>query len=189
MQKEITGLEELSGIPGTVGGAVTMNAGAHGKEMKDIVKKVRCIDYEGNEKKFTNEELEFGYRSSIFKKERYIITEVELLLEKGNREEIKAKIEEYRIYRREKQPIEFPSAGSTFKRGEDFITAKLIEEAGLKGYNIGDAEVSTKHAGFIINKGNAKASDILKLEKYIKEKVKQKFNKEIELEIELFGEK
>lgn len=166
-----------------------MNAGAHGKEMKDIIETVRCIDYEGNEKEFTNEELEFKYRSSILKKEKYIITEAELLLEKGNKEKIKAKMEEYRNYRKEKQPIEFPSAGSTFKRGEDFITAKLIDEAGLKGFRIGDAEVSTKHAGFIINKENATADDVLKLIDYIKEKVKQKFNKEIEPEIEIFGEK
>ena len=189
MQKEITGLEELSGIPGTMGGAVRMNAGAHGKEMKDIVETVKCIDYEGNERKFTNEELEFKYRSSIFKKGKYIITEVELLLKKGNKEKIQEKMQEYRNYRKEKQPIEFPSAGSTFKRGEGFITAKLIDEAGLKGFSIGDAEVSTKHAGFIINKGKATADDVLQLIDYIKEKVKQKFNKEIELEIEIFGEK
>ena len=189
MQKEITGLEELSGIPGTIGGTIRMNAGAHGREMKDIVNKIKCIDYQGNEKMFTNEEAEFEYRSSIFKKKKYIIIEAEFLLEKGNKEEIKLKMEQYKNYRKQKQPIELPSAGSTFKRGEDFITAKLIEEAGLKGFNIGDAEVSTKHAGFIINKGNAKADDVLELAKYIKEKVKQKFNKEIELEIEVFGEK
>lgn len=188
LQKEIAGLEELSGIPGTIGGAVRMNAGAHGKEMKDIVKNVKCIDYQGNEKEFVNEELEFDYRSSIFKKEKYIITEVTLELQKGTKEEIKAKMEEYATYRREKQPIEYPSAGSTFKRGNDFITAKLIDEAGLKGYAIGDAEVSTKHAGFVVNKGNATAKDVLALVKYIKEKVYEKFNKKIELEIEVIGE-
>ena len=165
-----------------------MNAGAHGKEMKDIVKNVKCIDYQGNEKKFVNEELEFDYRSSIFKKEKYIITEVTLELQKGTKEEIKAKMEEYATYRKEKQPIEYPSAGSTFKRGNDFITAKLIDEAGLKGYAIGDAEVSTKHAGFVVNKGNATAKDVLALVKYIKEKVYEKFNKKIELEIEVIGE-
>lgn len=188
LQKEIAGLEELSGIPGTIGGAVRMNAGAHGKEMKDIVKNVKCIDYQGNEKEFVNEELEFDYRSSIFKKEKYIITEVTLELQKGTKEEIKAKMEEYATYRREKQPIEYLSAGSTFKRGNDFITAKLIDEAGLKGYAIGDAEVSTKHAGFVVNKGNATAKDVLELVKYIKEKVYEKFNKKIELEIEVIGE-
>lgn len=188
LQKEIAGLEELSGIPGTIGGAVRMNAGAHGREMKDIVKKVKCLDYQGKEKEFTKEELEFDYRSSIFKKEKYIITEITLELHKGKKEEIKAKMDEYVAYRREKQPIEYPSAGSTFKRGNNFITAKLIDEAGLKGYAIGDAQVSTKHSGFVINKGEATAKDVLTLVEYIKDKIYEKFNKEIELEIEVIGE-
>lgn len=165
-----------------------MNAGAHGKEMKDIVKTVKAMDYQGKEKRFKAEELEFGYRTSLFKKEKYIITEVVLKLQKGNKEEIKAKMEEYANYRKEKQPIEYPSAGSTFKRGSDFITAKLIDEAGLKGYSIGDAEVSTKHSGFVINKGEATAEEVLALVKYIQEKVEEKFNKKIELEIEIIGE-
>ncbi len=188
LQKEIMGLEELSGIPGTIGGAIRMNAGAHGREMKDIVKTVKCIDYQGKEKEFKKEELEFDYRSSIFKKEKYIITEVTLELQKGQKEKIKAKMEEYATYRKEKQPIEYPSAGSTFKRGADFITAKLIDEAGLKGYAIGDAEVSTKHSGFIINKGEATAKEVLALVKYVQEKVYEKFHKKIELEIEILGE-
>lgn len=187
MKKELTGLEELSGIPGTIGGAVRMNAGAHGKEMKNIIKTVKAIDYQGNEKEFTNEELELEYRSSIFKKEKYIITEVTIELQKGKKEEIKEKMDEYATYRKEKQPIEYPSAGSTFKRGADFITAKLIDEAGLKGYTIGDAMVSTKHSGFVINKGNATAKDVLELVEYIKDKVYEKFNKNIELEIEIVG--
>lgn len=189
LQEGITGIEELSGIPGTIGGAVRMNAGAHGKEMKDIVKVVKCVDYQGKEKQFANDELEFGYRTSIFKKEKYIITETILSLQKGKKEEIKAKMDEYRTYRKEKQPIEYPSAGSTFKRGNDFITAKLIDEAGLKGYSIGDAEVSSKHSGFIINKGNATSEDVLKLVKHIQEEVYKKFGKKIELEIEVIGEK
>lgn len=187
LQKEISGLEELSGIPGTIGGAVRMNAGAHGKEMKDIIRTVKCIDYQGNETEFLNQELEFEYRSSIFKKEKYIITEVILELQKGKKEEIKAKMDEYATYRKEKQPIEYPSAGSTFKRGNDFITAKLIDEAGLKGYAIGDAEVSIKHSGFVINKGNATAKDVLELIEYIKNQVYKKFQKRIELEIEVIG--
>lgn len=187
LQKEIAGFEEISGIPGTIGGAVRMNAGAHGKEMKDIVKKVKCIDYNGNEKVFSNEEMQFSYRKSIIKEEKYIVTEVELELQKGKKEEINKKMEEYKKYRKEKQPIEFPSAGSTFKRGDNFITAKLIEEAGLKGYSIGDAEVSTKHSGFIINKGKATANDVLQLVEYVKEKVYEKFKKKIELEIEIIG--
>ena len=189
LKNEITGLEELSGIPGTIGGAIRMNAGAHGREMKDIIKEVKCVDYEGKEIKLVNEQLEFGYRNSIFKKEKYIITEAILELKKGKREEIKAKMEEYLAYRKEKQPIEYPSAGSTFKRGSDFITAKLIEEAGLKGYAIGDAEVSSKHSGFIINRGRATAKDVLELVEQIQEKIDKKFNKQIELEIEIMGEK
>lgn len=188
LQNEITGLEELSGIPGTIGGAVRMNAGAHGREIKNLIKSVKCMDYQGNEKEFINEELQFDYRSSIFKKEKYIITEVTLELQKGQRKEIKAKMEEYATYRKEKQPIEYPSAGSTFKRGADFITAKLIDEVGLKGYAIGDAEVSTKHSGFIINKGNATAKEVLALVEYIKNTVYEKFQKRIELEIEVIGE-
>ena len=189
MQNEITGLEELAGIPGTIGGAIRMNAGAYGREMKDIVQTVKCLDYQGEEKEFAKEELAFDYRSSIFKKEKYIITEVTLALEKGKKEEIKKKMEEYASARKEKQPIQYPSAGSTFKRGTDFITAKLIDEAGLKGYAIGDAEVSTKHSGFIINKGKATAKDVLALVEYVQNKVYEKFHKKIELEIEVIGEK
>ena len=166
-----------------------MNAGAHGKEMKDITKKVRCIDYQGKEIELANDELQFDYRDSRFKREKYIITEITLQLQKGKKEKIKAKMEEYATYRKEKQPMEYPSAGSTFKRGADFITAKLIDEAGLKGYRIGDAEVSTKHSGFIINKGNATAKDVLALVEHVKKTVYEKFQKEIELEIEVMGEK
>lgn len=187
LQNQISGFEELSGIPGTVGGAVYMNAGAHGKEMKDIVKNVVCVDYQGNEKKFTNQDMNFQYRNSCFKTKNYIITEVTLELQKGNSEEIKEKMEQYASYRREKQPIEYPSAGSTFKRGSNFITAQLIDQAGLKGYSVGGAEVSTKHSGFVINKGGATAKDVLQLVEYVKEEVKRKFDKEIELEIEVIG--
>ena len=188
LKNEISGFEELSGIPGTIGGAVSMNAGAHGKEMKDVVEKIKCVDINGNEKEFSNEEANFEYRKSIFKGNSYIVTEVVLNLEKGKKEEIKAKMDEYAQYRKTKQPIEYPSAGSTFKRGKDYITAKLIDDAGLKGYSIGDAVVSTKHSGFVINKGNASAKDVLDLVKYIKDTIEEKFNKQIELEIEVVGE-
>ena len=187
LNNSFTGFEEISGIPGTFGGAVRMNAGAHGKEMKDIVKNVTCVDYFGNEKVFNNQEMKFEYRRSILKEEKYIVTEVEIELEKGDAEEIKAKMDEYAKFRKEKQPLEYPSAGSTFKRGEDFITAKLIDEAGLKGYSVGDAEVSTKHAGFVINKGNATAKDVLELINKVKEEVYKKFQKKIELEVEIIG--
>ena len=148
IKEEITGFEEISGIPGTIGGAILMNAGAHGKEMKDIVTEITAIDYEGKIHKFTNKEAEFTYRHSKFSDGKYIILQAKLELEKGNTEEIKAKMDEYAQFRKEKQPIEYPSAGSTFKRGKDFITAKLIDEAGLKGYSVGGAMVSKKHAFF-----------------------------------------
>lgn len=187
-KESLTGFEEIAGIPGTIGGAVGMNAGANGREMKDIIKTVKCLDYQGNEKVFTNEEMEFGYRTSILKKEKYIVTEVEIELEKGNQEEIKEKMDMYKEKRKNSQPLEYPSAGSTFKRGIDFITAKLIDEAGLKGTHVGDAEVSTKHGGFIINKGNAKAKDILELVEIVKKEVYKKYQKQIELEVEIVGE-
>ena len=187
-KESLTGFEEIAGIPGTIGGAVRMNAGANGREMKYIIKTVKCLDYQGNEKVFTNEEMEFGYRTSILKKEKYIVTEVEIELEKGNQEEIKEKMDMYKEKRKNSQPLEYPSAGSTFKRGIDFITAKLIDEAGLKGTHVGDAEVSTKHGGFIINKGNAKAKDILELVEIVKKEVYKKYQKQIELEVEIVGE-
>ena len=188
LEEQITGMEELAGIPGTIGGAVKMNAGAHNKEIKDIIKNVKCIDYNGNEKNIKKEQLEFGYRTSIFKNNKYIITEITIELQKGKQEEIKQKMEKYISYRKEKQPIEYPSAGSAFKRGDNFITAQLIEQAGLKGFSIGDAEISNKHSGFIINKGNATAKDVIQLIEHIKKTVYEKFNKNIELEIEIIGE-
>ena len=187
--QQIAGFEELSGIPGTIGGAVIMNAGAHGKEMKDIVKSVRCLDYSGKVKEFTNEEMNFEYRNSILKNNKYIVTSVILELYKGNKQEIQQKMKIYKDYRKEHQPTEYPSAGSTFKRGEDYITAKLIDESGLKGYKVGDAEVSTRHAGFIINKGNATANDILNLIEYVKKVIYEKFRKKLDLEIQIIGEK
>ena len=189
LKEEITGFEELSGIPGTIGGAVIMNAGAHGKELKDILKKVTAMDYNGNIHEFTNEECLFSYRNSRFQKEKYIILQATLELEKGNSTEIKEKMDEYMQFRKEKQPIEYPNAGSTFKRGEDFVTAKLIDEAGLKGYKIGGAQVSEKHAGFIVNVDNATAKDVIELTDYIKEKIEEKFGKKINLEIQIIGEK
>lgn len=185
LKEEIAGFEEIAGIPGTIGGAILMNAGAHGKEIKDIVTEVTAMDYNGRIFNFTNEEAEFTYRHSKFSNGEYIILQAKMLLQKGSKEEIKAKMDEYAQYRKEKQPIEYPSAGSTFKRGTDFITAKLIDEAGLKGYSIGGAKVSEKHAGFIINTGDATSQDVLDLAKYITDKVYEKFRKKIEFEIRI----
>lgn len=188
LKNSIEGFEFASGIPGTIGGAIRMNAGAYGKEMKDIVSETTYLNYNGEIITISNEEHNFEYRNSRFSKENSIILKTTFLLNKGNSNEIKNKIDEYSKQRKEKQPIEFASAGSTFKRGNDFITAKLIDECGLKGYRIGGAEVSKKHAGFIINVGNATANDVINLINYVKNKVYEKFKKEIQLEIEIIGE-
>ena len=181
----ISGFEELSGIPGTIGGAVFMNAGAYGKEMKDIVISTKCMNKDCEIFELSNEEQNFEYRSSIFNQKEYIILETKLKLQKGNRENIGQKMKEYLNKRKEKQPLEYPSAGSTFKRKEGIITAKLIDECGLKGYKIGGAMVSEKHAGFIVNTGDATAKDVLDLIKYVKDKVFKKYGVEIEEEIKV----
>lgn len=188
LKKEYKGFEFAYGIPGTIGGAVRMNAGAHGKEMKDIVVSTKYLSQDGKIKEINNEEHEFQYRNSIFETNNCIILETKIKLEKGNYEEIKSIMTEYSNYRKNAQPIEFPNAGSTFKRGDDFITAKLIDECGLKGYRVGDAEVSTKHAGFVVNKGNATAKDVIELVNIIKQKIKENYGKNIELEVQIIGE-
>lgn len=188
LKKSISGFEFASGIPGTIGGAIKMNAGAYGSEFKNIVVETTCMTSDGDIINLNNEEQKFEYRRSIFKDKNYIILESKLLLNFiENDKIIKDKMDEYKASRIEKQPIEFPSAGSTFKRGTDFITAKLIDECGLKGLSVGGAEVSTKHAGFVINKNNATACDVLELVEIIKKNVLEKFGKEIELEIEIMG--
>ena len=181
----ISGFEELSGIPGTIGGAIFMNAGAYGKEMKDIVISTKCMNKDCEIFELSNEEQNFEYRSSIFNQKEYIILETKLKLQKGNKEDIVQKMKEYLNKRKEKQPLEYPSAGSTFKRKEGIITAKLIDECGLKGYKIGGAMVSEKHAGFIVNTGDATAKDVLDLIKYVKDKVFKKYGVEIEEEIKV----
>ena len=212
LKNAISGFEFASGIPGTIGGAVRMNAGAYGSEMKDIVVNTKCLDLkrynmisertdiddievvEVVEKadepeiiNLTNEEQKFTYRDSIFSGKRYVILETTLKLKYGDRDEIKKKMDEYAISRKEKQP-NLPSAGSTFKRGENFITAKLIDECGLKGYKIGGAMVSDKHAGFIVNTGDATAQDVLDLIQHVKDVVYENTGKLIKLEIEILGE-
>ncbi len=189
LKNSISGFEFASGIPGTIGGAVKMNAGAYGSEFKDIVVETTCMNYNGEIFKINNKQHKFEYRKSIFQNEEYIILESKLQLKYvDNIKIIKEKMDEYKRSRLEKQPIDFPSAGSTFKRGTDFITAKLIDECGLKGYSVGGAQISTKHAGFVINTGTATAEDVLKLVDIVKNNVLQKFGKNIELEIEIIGE-
>ena len=211
LKKEITGFEFAAGIPGTIGGAVKMNAGAYGGEMKDIIMETKCLDLECYEKLIektniddieitqensispeiivlSNKEQDFSYRHSIFMERKYIILETKLELKRGNYEEIKTKMEEFLANRIQKQPLQTPSAGSTFKRGTDYITAKLIDECGLKGYKIGGAKVSEKHAGFIVNENNASAQDVIDLIKYVQNTVYEKKGKKIELEIEILGE-
>lgn len=187
LKHELAGFEFASGIPGTIGGAIRMNAGAHGREMKDVIKSITYMNRNGEIFKMSNEQAEFTYRDSIFSHKDYIILGAEIQLEKGEQTDIQAKMTEYATYRKEKQPIEYPSAGSTFKRGADFITAKLIDDCGLKGYQIGGAQISEKHAGFIINKNNATAEDVKKLIGYTKDQVYKKFKKNIETEIEIVG--
>lgn len=185
LENSLTGFEFASGIPGTIGGGIKMNAGAYGNEMKDIIQEVTYVDYDGNVNTISNVECEFGYRHSRFFEEKNIILEAKLNLQKGSKKEIQEKMKEFATQRKEKQPLEYPNAGSTFKRGEDYITAKLIDECGLKGVSIGGAQVSEKHAGFIINKGNSTSKDILDLIEYVKTKVREKSGKEIKLEIEI----
>ena len=189
LNKELTGYEFAAGIPGTIGGAIVMNAGAYGREMKDVVLETEFLDFETNEIRiFKNEELNFEYRKSIFENKKGIILSATFKFEHGNKNEIDEKMKEYAQKRRDTQPLDMPSAGSTFKRGNGFITAKLIDEAGLKGYSIGGAEVSTKHAGFIVNKGNATEKDIIDLIKYVQKEIYQKFGERIEPEIKIIGE-
>lgn len=188
LKNEIGGFEFASGIPGTIGGAIKMNAGAYGGEFKDIVQDVTYLNEQNDIVVIQNMQCDFSYRHSLFSNKDYIILGCNLKLYKDTKENIKNKLDENLQSRKEKQPIEYPSAGSTFKRGEDFITAKLIDECGLKGYTIGGAQVSEKHAGFIINKNNATAEDVINLIKHVTEIVYEKTGKKINLEIEIIGE-
>ena len=182
----LSGMEFASGIPGSLGGAVYMNAGAYGGQMSDIVKSVTYL--ENGEIKKIDRDFGFGYRKSLFADLGAIVLEAELQLLKGEFDEIKAKMEDYKDRRNEKQPLNMPSAGSVFKRPEGNFAGKLIEDAGLKGCKIGGALVSEKHAGFIVNTGNATCADVVALIKHIQKTVKEKFGVELETEVRIEGE-
>jgi len=179
----LTGMEFASGIPGTVGGAVVMNAGAYGGEMSKVVTEVTVVSKDGEILLLDNDTMEFGYRYSTIRNRPFIVSKVCFELEPGNREEIKAKMDELAAKRREKQPLEYPSAGSTFKRPEGYFAGELIMKSGMRGYQIGGARVSDKHCGFVINTGNATASDILDVIAEVQERVKECFGVELEPEI------
>lgn len=183
LKNSLAGFEFASGIPGTIGGAVYMNAGAYGGEMKDVITEVACIDRDGNIKII--KDFDFSYRHSVFESADLIVLEVTIALQKGDASKIKDDMKGLNERRREKQPLEYPSAGSTFKRPTGYFAGKLIEDAGLKGYRIGGAMVSEKHAGFVINYDNATASDIIKLMEHIKNTVHEKFGVELEPEVKI----
>ena len=188
LEEELTGLEFAAGIPGSLGGGVVMNAGAYGGELSQVVTKVRAMNTDGEVVTLEKEELLLGYRTSVFKKEPYVILEVFMELRKGDKQEILGKMDEYTKARIEKQPLEYPSAGSTFKRPEGYFAGKLIMDAGLRGYQVGGAQVSEKHCGFVINKGNATATDIRTLMGDVAKKVKEQFGVDLEAEVILLGE-
>lgn len=183
----LSGMEFAAGIPGTVGGGVMMNAGAYDGEMKQVVESVVVLDREGNRLELDNETMEFGYRTSAIKSQPFIVTECRFKLQPGQKEAIAAKMEDFQRRRKEKQPLEYPSAGSTFKRPEGYFAGKLIMDAGLAGKSIGGAQVSEKHCGFIINTGNATASDIKKLIGSVQEEVDRCFGVRLEPEVVFLG--
>lgn len=184
---EMTGLEFASGIPGSLGGAIFMNAGAYGGEMKDVIDEVSYIDADGTVKTVKGADCGFGYRKSIFSDGGKIIVSAKLTLKKGNKDEIVALMRDLNARRKEKQPLEFPSAGSTFRRPEGHFAGALIQEAGLKGTRCGGAEVSKKHAGFIINADNATAQDVIDLISHVQKVVKEKHGVDLEPEVKIIG--
>lgn len=188
MEHSLTGLEFASGIPGTIGGGVVMNAGAYGGEMQQIIESVTVMNNEGEILELSNDTMEFGYRTSIIKSRPFIVLAVKLRLQPGNREEILAKMSELASRRKEKQPLEYASAGSTFKRPEGNFAGKLIMDAGLRGYSVGGARVSEKHCGFVINAGNATASDVAEVIRDVQDRVKDKFGISLETEVIFLGE-
>ena len=182
------GMEFAAGIPGSVGGAVVMNAGAYGGEMKDIIEKVYVLDENGAQLELDRDALDLGYRHSCIPEKKYIVTKVVLELVPRNEAEIRSEMKELNEKRAEKQPLQYPSAGSTFKRPEGYFAGKLIMDAGLRGYQVGGAQVSEKHCGFVINKGDATAADICQLMRDVSDKVQAQFDVVLEPEVKMIGE-
>ena len=188
LEASLGGMEFAAGIPGCVGGAVVMNAGAYGGEMKDILKSVTVLTVDGQEKELTPGELDMSYRHSSITEEHYMVLGVTIALEAGSQEQIRAKMEELKEKRVEKQPLEYPSAGSTFKRPEGYFAGKLIMDAGLRGFQVGGAAVSEKHCGFVINKEKATASDVYRLIQEVQQEVYRQFGVKLETEVKMVGD-
>ena len=185
---ELAGFEFASGIPGTIGGACVMNAGAYGGEMKDVLESVTVLTGEGEIIELSRNELELGYRTSVIAKKGYIVLGAVLKLERGDGEKIKAYMDELKEKRVTKQPLEYPSAGSTFKRPEGYFAGKLIEDAGLRGFQVGGAQVSEKHCGFVINRDHATAADIMELMRQVQIRVKENSGVDLEPEVKRLGD-
>ena len=188
LEEGLTGMEFAAGIPGTLGGAVVMNAGAYGGEMKDILKEVLVMDQQGRIFTLEKKDLKLGYRTSAVKEKGYIVLAAVLELRPGDREEIRKLMDDLKQKRVEKQPLDLPSAGSTFKRPEGYFAGKLIMDAGLRGFSVGGAQVSEKHCGFVVNTGGASASDVLTLIREVQKRVREKFGVELETEVKFLGE-
>lgn len=186
-ESSLTGFEFAGGIPGSIGGAVSMNAGAYGGEIKDVIVSADVLMEDGSVVKMTNKELELSYRNSIIQKKNLVVLSAEFALKKGKKEEILAKMKDFSTRRRDKQPLEYASAGSTFKRPEGYFAGKLIEDAGLRGFRIGDAQVSEKHCGFVINRGNATASQIAELIREVQKRVYDNSGVHLEPEVKFLG--
>ncbi len=188
LKNALTGMEGISGVPGSLGGAITMNAGAYGTEIKEVITKVKCIDKLGEIHEYTNEEMNFGYRHSKVQEDNLLVLEAEMELKKGDYKEIKSRMDELTEKRNTKQPINMPSAGSTFKRPEGDYAGRLIDVSGLRGLTYGRAQVSDKHCGFVVNLGDAKCDEVLKLIDIVKKTVRDKHGVELEPEVKIIGE-
>lgn len=188
LDNNLTGLEFACGIPGSIGGAVFMNAGAYNGEIKDVIESAKVLTQDGEIVTYNKEKLNLGYRTSRVMQENAIVLEAVFALENGDHEKIKARVDDLTEKRESKQPLEYPSAGSTFKRPEGYFAGKLIQDSGLKGYSIGGAAVSEKHSGFVINKGNATAKDVLDLIAHIQKEVKRQFGVDLYTEVRIIGE-